>query len=157
MKVITQQQTDVQSQLSQAMADRIASNRHRSSRLLYSVDDKTSLYEGTVIMPQILRKIRCCEFATSHKHSGVVGRAYQFAAHPKWQRTLQKAISVSQHQMYTRWVQHIDAMEDLCSLHQSTVACMESICDDGPGLWTPDAVTDARSCLLSPRLTSSLL
>ena len=25
---------------------------------------------------------------------------------------------------------------------------MESVCDDGPSLWTPDALTDARSLLL---------
>ena len=90
---------------------------------------------------------------------GVVGRVFQFfAAHPKRQRALEKAIADTQpastvHKLKdlcrTRWVQRIDAMEVFCSLHQSIVACMESICDDGPRLWSPDALTDARSLLLA--------
>lgn len=97
---------------------------------------------------------------------GVVGRAYQFfAAHPKRQRALEKAVSDTQpassvHKLKdlcrTRWVQRMDAMEVFCSLHQSTVACMESICDDGPSLWSPDALTDARSLLLAISTTDFL-
>ena len=45
-------------------------------------------------------------------------------------------------------------MEVFCSLHQSIVACMESICDDGPTLWTRDALTDARSLLIAITTTN---
>ena len=96
---------------------------------------------------------------------GIVGRVYQFfAAHPKRQRALEKAIADTQpeskvHKLKdlcrTRWVQRIDAMEVFCTLHQSTVACMESICDDGASCWTPDALTDVY-CLLSAPPTFSL-
>ena len=48
-----------------------------------------------------------------------------------------------------RWVQRIDAIEVFCSLHQSIVACMENICSDGPHLWNPDSLTDARGLQLA--------
>ena len=96
----------------------------------------------------------------------VVGRVYQFfAAHPKRQRALEKAVSDTQpasrvHRLKdlcrTRWVQRIDAIQVFCSLHQSTVACMESICDDGPRLWSSDSISDARSLLLAISTTDFL-
>ena len=86
---------------------------------------------------------------------GVIERVYQFfAAHPKRQTALEKAISDIQptskvHKLKdmcrTRWVQRIDAIQVFKSLHQCTVTCMEGICNDGPRLWSPDAVTAARS------------
>ena len=81
-----------------------------------------------------------------------------FAAHPKRQTALEKAISVTQpmskvHKLKdmcrTRWVHLIEAIQAFKSLHQSTVACMEGICNDGPGLWTPDTLTDARGLQLA--------
>ena len=56
----------------------------------------------------------------------------------------------------TRWVQRIDAIQVFCSLHQSTVACMESICDDGPRLWSSDYISDASSLLLAISTTDFL-
>ena len=97
---------------------------------------------------------------------GVVGKVYQFfAAHPRRQQALEKAISDTQpassvHKLKdlcrTRWVQRIDAIEVFCSLHQSIVSCMESVCDDGPSSWTLDALTDARSLLLAISTTDFL-
>ena len=49
----------------------------------------------------------------------------------------------------TRWVQRIDAIQVFRSLHKSTVACMESIYNDGPGQWSADSLTDARSLQLA--------
>ena len=40
-------------------------------------------------------------------------------------------------------------MEVFCSLHQSIVACIENICSDGPHLWSPDSLTDARGLQLA--------
>ena len=90
---------------------------------------------------------------------GVIETVYQFfAAHPKRQTTLEKAISDThptskvhklKNMCRTRWVQRIDAIQVFKSLHQCTVTCMEGICNDGPGFWTPDALTDARSLQLA--------
>ena len=83
---------------------------------------------------------------------GVIGRVYQFfAAHPKRQRALEEAIFSSTAQKLkdmcrTRWVQRIDAFR---CLHQSVVACMEGICNDGPRLWSSDSLTDARGLQLA--------
>ena len=77
-----------------------------------------------------------------------------FAAYPKRQRAFEDSISETQpsstiHKLKdlcrTRWIQRIDALSVFCSLYQATVVCMESICNDGPGLWTADTLTDARS------------
>ena len=94
---------------------------------------------------------------------GVIKTVYQFfAAHPKRQTTLEKAISDTHptskvHKLKdmcrTRWVQRIDAIQVFKSLHQCTVTCMEGICNDGPGFWTPDALTDARSLQLAMTTT----
>ena len=97
---------------------------------------------------------------------GVVGKVYLFFdVHPKRQRALETAISDTQpdsnvHKLKdlcrTRWVQRIDAIQVFCSLHQSIVACMESICDSNPGSWSSDALTDARSLLLAISTTDFL-
>ena len=106
-----------------------------------------------------------CE-VTGSNMMGVVGRVYQFfAAHPKRQRALEKAISDCQpsstiHKLKdicrTRWVQRIDATEVFKSLHQSIVACMENISSDGPGLWSADSLTDARGLHLAITTTDFL-
>ena len=90
---------------------------------------------------------------------GVIGRVYQFfAAHPKRQRALEEAIFSCQpsstaqklkDMCRTRWVQRIDAIETFRCLHQSVVACMEGICNDGPRLWSSDSLTDARGLQLA--------
>ena len=94
---------------------------------------------------------------------GVIERVYQFfAAHPKRQTALEKAISDTHptskvHKLKdmcrTRWVQRIDAIQVFKSLHQCMVTCMEGTCNDGPGFWTPDALTDARSLQLAMTTT----
>ena len=38
-------------------------------------------------------------------------------------------------------------------LHKCVVTCMEGVCNDGPGLWSPDALTDARSLQLTMTTT----
>ena len=113
-----------------------------------------------------LAVVRSLEITSVRNMMGVVGRIYQFfAAHPKRQRALKKAISDTQpastvHKLKdmcrTRWVQRIDAIHIFQSLHQSTVACMEAICTVGPGLWRPDSLTDARSLQLAITTTDFL-
>ena len=93
----------------------------------------------------------------------VIERVYQFfSAHPKRQTALEKTISETQptskvcklkDMCRTRWVQRIDAIQVFKSLHQRTVTCMEGIYNDGPGLWTPGALTDARSLQLAMTTT----
>ena len=56
----------------------------------------------------------------------------------------------------TRWVQRIGSINVFCSLYQSTVACMERVCDDGPRLWSADSITDARSLQLAITSTDFL-
>ena len=95
--------------------------------------------------------VKSLELTSVRNMMGVVGRVYHFfAAHPKHQRALEKAISDCQpsstaHKLKdmcrTRWVQQIDAIEIFTSLHQSIVGCMGSICNDGPGLWNADSIT----------------
>lgn len=91
---------------------------------------------------------------------GIIERVYQFfAAHPKRQTALEKATHPSSniHKLKnvcrTRWIQRIDAIQVFKSLHQSIVACMESICNDGRGLWSQDSLTDARSLQLAMTTT----
>lgn len=113
-----------------------------------------------------LAVVKSLELTSVRNMMGVVGRVYQFfAAHPKRQRALEKAISDCQssstaHKLKdmcrTRWVQRIDAIEIFISLHQSIVGCMESICNDGPGLWNADSVTDARGLQLAITTTDFL-
>ena len=45
----------------------------------------------------------------------------------------------------TRWVQRLDAFSVFSSLYESTVSCLENICQDGPKLWSADSITDAHS------------
>ena len=106
-----------------------------------------------------LAVVKSLEVTSVRNMMGVVGRVYQFfAAHPKRQRALEKAISDCQpsstvHKLKdmcrTRWVQRIDATEVFKSLHHSIVVCMENICSDGPGLWSADSLTDARGLHLA--------
>ena len=103
---------------------------------------------------------------TSVRNMGVVDKVFKFlSAHPKRHMALKRAISQTQpessvHKLkdlcHTRWVQRIDGLEVFCSLYQSTVTCLESICNDGPRLWTSDSVTDARTLQLVITMTDFL-
>ena len=53
---------------------------------------------------------------------------------------------------YTR----IDGLEVFCSYYQFTVTCLESICNDGPRLWTSNSVTDAITLQLAITTTDFL-
>ena len=43
----------------------------------------------------------------------------------------------------TRWIQCIDAADAFHHLYLSIVDCLESISNDGAGLWSQDLLTDA--------------
>lgn len=113
-----------------------------------------------------LAVVKSLQVTSVRNMMGVVDRVYQFfAAHPKRQRALEEAISSTQPASSvaklkdlcrTRWVQRIDALQVFQTLHPSTVACMERICDDGTGLWSSDSLTDARSLQLAMTTTDFL-
>ncbi|CAI8047555.1 52 kDa repressor of the inhibitor of the protein kinase [Geodia barretti] len=105
-----------------------------------------------------LSESSCCQVIADYqcsKYDGCNRKGLPiFSVHPKRQTALEKAISDTQptskvHKLKdmcrTRWVQRVDAIQVFKSLHQCTVTCMEGICNDGPRLWSPDALTDARS------------
>ena len=88
-----------------------------------------------------------------------------YAAHPKRQRALEKAISDTQPESSvqklkdlcrTRWVQRLDALETFQTLHPSIVACIDTVCTEGPREWYIDSVTDARALLLAISTTDFL-
>ena len=113
-----------------------------------------------------LTVVKSLELTSVRNMMGIVGRVYHFfAAHPKCQRALEKVISDCQpsstaHKLKdmcrTRWVQRIDAIEIFTSLHQSIVGCMESFCNDSPGLWNADSITDSRGLQLAITTTDFL-
>ena len=113
-----------------------------------------------------LAVVKSLQITSVHNMMGVVERVFHFlAAHPKRQRALEQTILDTQpastiHKLKdlcrTRWVQRIDAIEVFRSLHQSVVACMESISNDGPSSWSPDSLTDARSLQLAITTTDFL-
>ena len=90
---------------------------------------------------------------------GVVDKTSKFFdAHPKRQKALEKAITSTQPESSvlklkdlcrTRWVQRIDTLSTFQSLLPSIVLCMETICSEGPTLWSSDSITDARSLQLA--------
>ena len=49
----------------------------------------------------------------------------------------------------TRWIQRIDAADVFECLFLSIVDCLETICSDGPCLWSADSLTDARGLELA--------
>ncbi len=49
----------------------------------------------------------------------------------------------------TRWIQRIDAIDVFQSLYKSIIACFESICTDGPRMWSSDSILDAQCLQLS--------
>ena len=110
-----------------------------------------------------LTVVKSLQITSVQNIMGVIERVYQFfAAHPKRQTALEKAISDTHptskvHKLKdmcrTRWIQRIDAIQVFKSLHQCTVTCMEGNRNDGPGFWTPDALTDARSLQLAMTTT----
>lgn len=91
-----------------------------------------------------------------------------FHAHPKRQQQLERAIETSQPESRqrtikdlsrTRWIQRLEALETLCTLHPSLVLCMEIIQDESQN-WSTDSLTDARCLLLaitSPEFVASLV
>ena len=113
-----------------------------------------------------LAVVKSLQITSVHNMMGVVERVFHFyAAHPKRQMALEQAILDTQpastvHKLKdlcrTRWVQRIDAIEVFRSLHQSVVACMESISNDDPSSWSPDSLTDARSLQLAITTTDFL-
>ena len=106
-----------------------------------------------------LAVVKSLEVTSVRNMMGVVGRVYQFfAAHPKRQRAFEKAItdcqpsSTSQKlkdMCRTRWIQRIDAADVVKRLFLSIVDCLEHICNDGPGSWSTDSLTDARGLHLA--------
>ena len=126
---------------------------------LIAVDYPLALYLHYASHCLNLAVVKSLQITSVCNMMGVVERVFQFfAAHLKQQRALEKAISDTQPASTvrkfkdlcrTRWVQRIDAMEVFCSLHQSIIACIENICSDGPYLWSPDLLTDARSLQLA--------
>ncbi len=106
-----------------------------------------------------LAVIKSLQITSVRNMMGIVGRIYQFfAAHPKRQRALETAILNTQpestvHKLKdmcrTRWIQHIDAIDVFQLLYKSIIACFESICTDGPRMWSSDSITDARCLQLS--------
>ena len=91
-----------------------------------------------------------------------------FHAHPKHQQQLESVIEASQPESRqrkikdlscTRWIQRLEALETLCTLHPSLVLCMETIQDESQN-WSTDTLTDARCLLLaitSPQFVASLV
>ena len=94
---------------------------------------------------------------------GIVDKTSKFFdAHPKHQKALEKAIASAQPEISrsklkdlcrTRWVQRIDALYTFQSLLPSIFLCMETICSEGPSLWSSDSITDARSLQLAVSTT----
>ena len=113
-----------------------------------------------------LTVVKSLEVTSIRNMMGIVGRVYQFfAAHPKRQGALEKAIADCQpssrvrklkDMCRTRWIQRIDAIEIFKSLHQSIVECMDSICSAAPGTWNADSITDARGLQLAMSTTDFL-
>ena len=106
-----------------------------------------------------LAVVKSLQVTSIRNMMGVVDRvSVFFGAHPKRQRALEKAITDNQPDSTvsklkdlcrTRWIQRIDALNIFQHLYPSIVACMESICSDGSGLWSSDSLTDARSLQLA--------
>ena len=98
-----------------------------------------------------LAVVKSLQVTSVRKMMGVVDRVYVFfAAHPKRQTALEKAIAETKPKSSitklkdlcrTRWIQRIDALQVFQSLHVSVVSCMEGICSDGPRLWLSDSCT----------------
>ena len=106
-----------------------------------------------------LAVVKSLQVTSVRNMMGVADRVYVFfAAHPKRQNALDKAIEEAQpgssvsklkDLCHTRWIQRIDALHIFQSLHVSVVGCMEGICTDGPSVWSSDSLTDARSLQLA--------
>ena len=133
---------------------------------LIAADHPLALYLHCASHCLNLAIVKSLQITSVRNMMGVVGRVYQFFdAHPKRQRALEEAIQDTQptsqvHKLKdlcrTRWVQRIDSIEVFRSLHQSSVACMEKICNDGPRFWSSDSLTDARSLQLAITTTDFL-
>ena len=84
--------------------------------------------------------------------------AFFIFAHPKRQKKLEEAIHNAQPESKvtklkslcrTRWIECIDALDQVKRLHSSSVACFESITTDGPHKWSPESLTDAHTLPLA--------
>ncbi len=88
--------------------------------------------------------------------------------HPKRQQQLESAIEASQPESRqrkikdlcrTRWIQRLEVLRTLCTLHPSLVLHMETVQDESQN-WSTDVLTDLRSLLLaitSPEFAASLV
>lgn len=81
---------------------------------------------------------------------------YSFSSMPtqKRQGKLETAITETQptstiHKLKdlcrTRWVQRLDAFTTFSSLYESTLVCLETICEEGSKLWSSDSIADAHT------------
>ena len=94
---------------------------------------------------------------------GIINKTSEFFdAYSKCQKALEKAIASAQPEFSrsklkdlccTRWVQRIDALYTFQSLLPSIFLCVETICSEGPSLWSSDSITDARSLQLAVSTT----
>ena len=126
---------------------------------LITADYPSALYFHGASHSLNLAVVKSLQVTSVRNVMGVVDKTYFFfASHPKRQCALERAIQDTQPQSRihklkdlcrTRWVQRIDSIDVFCSLHQSVVACMKSVCEDGPSLWSSDSITDARGLLLA--------
>ena len=96
---------------------------------------------------------------------GTIDKLFFYAAHPKQQKPLEKAIDDTQpessiHKVKdlcrTRWVQCVRALQTFMILYPSIVACLEGICHEGSSEWSADSLTDARGLLLTITTTDFL-
>jgi hypothetical protein len=113
-----------------------------------------------------LAVVKSLEVVCVRNMMGVIGKVYQFfAAHPKQQGELEKAIFSCEptsriHKLKdmcrTRWVQRIDTIEIFKTLHKSVAECMENIYNSPSGSWNADSRTDARALQIAITTTDFL-
>ena len=122
-----------------------------------------ALYRHCVSHCLNLAVVKSLQVTSVRNMMGVVDKVFKFfSAHTKRQmalREIQPESSVHKLKDFCRtwWVQRIDVFEVFCSFYQSMVTCLESICKDGPCLWTSDSVTDARTLQLATDFHSALV
>ena len=100
---------------------------------------QSSVFTGS--LPSLLvplPKLGCCQLFT---RDAICKMYVFFAAHPKRQRALEKALSDTQPDSSawkakdlrrTRCFHRIDALEAFQVLHQAIASCMEEVCRQGP-------------------------
>ena len=138
----------------------------RGTAALISAQHPLAIYLHCASHSLNLAVVKSLEVTSVRNMIGVVDRVSTFfSAHPKRQRALESAITEHQPDSAvsrlkdlcrTRWVQRIDALSVFQTLHPSIVACMQTICCDGRGLWSADSVTDAQGIQLAITTTEFL-